>query len=75
MLIERSDPAVAATIIIGLITVTAFLLCRQLKWLEKSFVQESGLSERMISARLRCAILCSTVHAMHGVCARSQKSS
>lgn len=51
--IEHSDPAIAANVIIGLIKVTAYLLDRQLKQLEKAFVEEGGLSERMVGARLK----------------------
>lgn len=41
--IESSDPAIAANIIIGLIRVTTYLLARQLRHLEKAFVEEGGL--------------------------------
>ncbi|NEX13776.1 MAG: four helix bundle protein [Prosthecochloris sp.] len=51
--IEHSDPAIAANVITGLIKVTAYLLDRQLKKLEKAFVEEGGLSERMIGAHLK----------------------
>lgn len=51
--IEHSDPAIAANVITGLIKVTAYLLDRQLKQLEKAFVEEGGLSERMIGAHLK----------------------
>ena len=51
--IEHRDPAIAANVIIGLIKVTTYLLDRQLRQLEKAFVEEGGLSERMTSARLK----------------------
>lgn len=51
--IENPDPAVSANVIIGLIRVTSFLLDRQLRHLEKAFVEEGGLRERMTRARLR----------------------
>ena len=51
--IEHEDPAIAANVIIGLIRVTTYLLDRQLRQLEKAFVEDGGLSERMIRARLR----------------------
>ncbi|MDZ7700253.1 MAG: four helix bundle suffix domain-containing protein [Deltaproteobacteria bacterium] len=38
--------------IIGLIKVTTYLLDRQLRQLEKAFVEAGGLSERMTRARL-----------------------
>lgn len=50
--IENSDPAVCANVIIGLIKVTSFLLHRQIEHLEKAFVEEGGLRERMTRARL-----------------------
>ena len=51
--IEHKDPAIAANVIIGLIKVTTYLLDRQIRQLEKEFVTEGGLSERMTRARLR----------------------
>lgn len=50
--IEHSDPAVSANVIIGLIKLTNFLLDRQLSHLEKAFIKEGGLRERMTQARL-----------------------
>lgn len=50
--IESPDPAIAANVIIGLIRVTSFLLDRQIRQLEKAFVDEGGLRERMTRARL-----------------------
>ena len=51
--IEHENPAIAANVIIGLIKVTTYLLDRQIRQLEKEFVEEGGLSERMTRARLR----------------------
>ncbi|MCW8815068.1 MAG: four helix bundle suffix domain-containing protein [Chlorobium sp.] len=51
--IEHEDPAIAANVIIGLIKVTTYLLDRQIRRLEKEFVEDGGLSERMTRARLR----------------------
>lgn len=51
--IEHPDPAVCANVIIGLIRVTTYLLDRQLKRLEKEFVEKGGLRERMTRARLK----------------------
>ena len=50
--IEHQDPEISANVIIGLIKVTTYLLDRQIKHLEKTFVEEGGLSERMTRARL-----------------------
>jgi four helix bundle suffix protein len=50
--IESSDPAIAANVIIGLIRVSNFLLDRQIRQLEKAFLKEGGLRERMTRARL-----------------------
>ncbi|MBM4084660.1 MAG: four helix bundle protein [Planctomycetes bacterium] len=50
--IEHADPAISANVIIGLIKVANFLLDRQLRALEKAFVQDGGLRERMTQARL-----------------------
>jgi len=51
--IEHPDPAVCANVIIGLIRVTNYLLDRQLKRLEKEFLDEGGLRERMTRARFQ----------------------
>lgn len=50
--IEHSDPAVAANVMIGLIKLTNYLLDRQINQLEKAFLKEVGLRERMTRARL-----------------------
>lgn len=50
--IENPDPAIAANVIIGLIRVTTYLLDRQIRQLEKAFLAEGGLRERMTRARL-----------------------
>lgn len=50
--IEHSDPAIAANVMIGLIKLTNYLLDRQLQHLERVFVKEGGLRERMTRARL-----------------------
>jgi four helix bundle suffix protein len=50
--IENPDPAICVNVIIGLIHVSNYLLDRQLKHLEKAFVEEGGLRERMTRARL-----------------------
>jgi len=51
--VENPDPAIAANVIIGLIKVTNYLLDRQLQHLEKAFIEEGGLRERMTRARLQ----------------------
>ena len=50
--VEHRDPAIAANAILGLIKVTNYLLDRQLRQLEKAFVEQGGLRERMTRARL-----------------------
>jgi len=50
--IEHPDPTVCANVIIGLIRVASYLLDRQIRQLEKAFVEEGGLRERMTRARL-----------------------
>jgi four helix bundle suffix protein len=40
-------------VIVGLIRVTTYLLARQLRHLEKAFVEEGGLRERMTRARIQ----------------------
>jgi four helix bundle suffix protein len=50
--VEHADPAIAANAILGLIKITTYLLDQQLRQLEKAFVKEGGLRERMTRARL-----------------------
>ncbi len=50
--IEHSDPAIAANAMIGLIKLTNYLLDQQIRQLEKAFLEEGGLRERMTRARL-----------------------
>lgn len=50
--IEHPDPAIAANVMIGLIKATNYLLDRQIAHLERAFVTEGGLRERMTRARL-----------------------
>lgn len=51
--IEHPDPVICTNVIIGLVKVTCYLLDQQIRKLEKDFVQEGGLKERMFQARLR----------------------
>jgi four helix bundle suffix protein len=50
--IEHPDPLIAANVMIGLIKLTHYLLNQQLRQLERAFVLEGGLRERMTRARL-----------------------
>jgi four helix bundle suffix protein len=50
--LETRPPEVVANILICLIHQTNFLLDQQIRQLEKAFVQEGGLRERMTRARL-----------------------
>lgn len=50
--IEHSDPAICANVIIGIIKTTNYLLDRQIARLEKDFLRDGGLRERMTQARL-----------------------
>ena len=51
--IEHSNAAICANVIIGLIRVTSYLLDRQIRHLEKDFIAQGGMRERMTGARLR----------------------
>lgn len=50
--VEHADPAIAANAIIGLLKVATYLLDRQIRSLERAFIKEGGLRERMTRARL-----------------------
>jgi four helix bundle suffix protein len=50
--IENESPEICANAMIGLIKVTSYLLNQQIKSLEKTFLEEGGLRERMTKARL-----------------------
>jgi four helix bundle suffix protein len=50
--LEHSDPAICANSIISLIKSTSYLLARQIQALERKFLEEGGLRERMTRARL-----------------------
>jgi len=51
--VEHPDVAIAANAILGLVKVTSALLDRQIRQLERAFLEEGGLRERMTRARLR----------------------
>jgi four helix bundle suffix protein len=50
--LDHPDPAIAANSILGLIKITTYLLDQQIRQLEKAFLEEGGLRERMTRARL-----------------------
>ena len=50
--IEHPDPEIVANVILGLIKVTNYLLDQQIRRLEKDFLKDGGLRERMTRARL-----------------------
>ncbi|HET8761591.1 MAG TPA: four helix bundle suffix domain-containing protein [Nitrospiria bacterium] len=51
--VETRPPEVVANIALCLVHRTNYLIDRQLRWLERDFVKEGGLRERMTSARLK----------------------
>ncbi len=51
--IESDNAAIAANVLLGLVKVTVFLLKKQVESLEKAFLKDGGLRERMTAARLR----------------------
>lgn len=50
--IENADPEISANVIIGLIKVACYLIDQQIERLEKDFLAEGGLRERMTRTRL-----------------------
>ena len=50
--IENPEPEICANSMICLIKIVSYLLSQQLKTLEKAFVNEGGLRERMTKARI-----------------------
>lgn len=50
--IEHAAPDICANVMIGLIRVTCYLLSRQIQYLEKDFLENGGIRERMTRARL-----------------------
>src|SRR6185312_13153363 len=50
--IENTNPEICANAMICLIHIVSYLLSRQIKALEKAFVNEGGLRERMTKARI-----------------------
>jgi four helix bundle suffix protein len=50
--IENENPEICANVMIGLIILVSYLLNKQIKSLEQSFLKEGGLRERMTKARI-----------------------
>lgn len=50
--IEHEQPEICANSMICLININSYLLAQQIKSLEKAFINEGGLKERMTKARL-----------------------
>jgi four helix bundle suffix protein len=50
--IENSEPEICANSLICLIKVVSYLLSKQIQALEKAFIEEGGLRERMTRARI-----------------------
>jgi four helix bundle suffix protein len=50
--IEHADPEICANTIICLIKIVTYLLHKQIEQLEKAFINEGGIRERMMKARL-----------------------
>lgn len=50
--IENPEPEICANAMICLINIVCYLLKQQIKTLEKEFIQEGGLRERMMKARV-----------------------
>jgi len=50
--IENDDPAICVNSMICLINIVSFLLHRQIKSLEKAFIEQGGMRERMTKARI-----------------------
>jgi four helix bundle suffix protein len=51
--VEHKDPAIRSNSIAGLVKVTNYLLDQQIRKLEKEFLKEGGLRERMYKARVK----------------------
>ena len=50
--IENENPEICANVMICLINIATYLLANQIKSLEKAFLENGGLRERMIKARI-----------------------
>jgi len=49
--IEHKEPEICANSMVCLINIVSYLLHQQIKYLEKAFLEEGGLRERMFNAR------------------------
>ena len=52
--IENENPEICANVMICLTNITTYLLAKQIKSLEKDFLQNGGLREKMTKARMEC---------------------
>lgn len=50
--IENEKPEICANVMICLINVVSYLLFQQIKHLENAYIEEGGIRERMLKARL-----------------------
>lgn len=50
--IENPEPEICANSMICLISIVSYLLAQQIKSLEKAFINEGGIRERMTKARI-----------------------
>ena len=50
--IESPDPEVSVNVLLSVVNVTSYLLAQQIKTLEKEFLEQGGLRERMSQARI-----------------------
>ncbi|MDR2473571.1 MAG: four helix bundle suffix domain-containing protein, partial [Tannerella sp.] len=50
--IENENPEICANVMICLINIASYFLARQIKALEKDFLENGGLRERMTKARI-----------------------
>jgi len=50
--IESAEAEVSANVLLSLVNVTSYLLAQQMKTLEKEFLEQGGLRERMTQARI-----------------------
>jgi four helix bundle suffix protein len=51
--IESADPEIAGNVLLGLTKVASYLLKRQIEALEQAFLNEGGIRERMVKARVK----------------------
>ena len=50
--LENKEPEICANSMICLIKITTYLLKKQIDYLEKAFINEGGMRERMMKARV-----------------------